>query len=130
MKKLLTFVRHYKGLMVSMALVLAICLWNFGCESKVASPRTGQMVTRVELQLEIEHFIKEVELKIVDLDKQDAVKRELLNIGIVVAESGVNSVNPIGMVLTISGLLGMGLAVDNTKKDAIIKTLKKKASVK
>ena len=125
MKKILKFIRHYKGFMVSLVLVLMLCLWTFGCESRVISPRTGQMVTRQELLLEVDYFIKEIELKVADLDKQDELKNGLLNIGIVVAESGVDSINPIGAVMTLASIIGIGLAADNTKKDAIIKTLKK-----
>ena len=125
MKKLLTFVRHYKGFFVAACLGIAINFWAFGCESEVKSLRNNTKVTRAELQIEIDSFTKEVELRIVSLDKQDAMKAEIFRLGLIVAEGGISAVNPIGAVLNIAGLLGIGLAFDNRKKDAIIKGMKR-----
>ena len=128
MNKALEFMRHYKGLMAGIVLSCLICLWSFGCESKVQSIAGGVMVTRAELAIEIDTLARQVELKIVDLDRQDAIKQELFNIGIVIAESGIDAVNPIGAALNIAGLLGLGLYFDNRKKDALLtgKTMKNK----
>jgi len=120
MDKILKFMRHYKGLMIAIVLSCLACLWSFGCESKVLSTADqGVMVTRAELQLEVDTFVSMIELKIADLDKQDAIKQELFRIGIVIAESGVDVLNPVGVAVNIIGLLGFGLIYDNSKKDAL-----------
>lgn len=128
MDKILEFMRHYKGLIIAIVLSCLACLWSFGCESEVQSTAGVGMVTRAELALEVEAFTNAIELKIVDLDKQDAIKAELFNIGLIVAEGGVNAINPIGAAVNIAGLLGLGLIYDNRKKDALLagKTMKNK----
>lgn len=126
MDKILKFMRHYKGLMIAIVLSSLACLWSFGCESEVQSTAGVGMVTRAELALEVEAFTSAIELKIADLDKQDAIKAELFNIGLIVAEGGVNAINPIGAAVNIAGLLGLGLIYDNRKKAALLagKTMK------
>lgn len=122
--------RHYKGFIMSVILVSLTCLWSFGCESKVQSTTGEGMVSRAGLEIEVEMFARQIELKIADLDAQDAVKQQLFNIGIVIAESGIDAVNPIGAAINIAGILGLGLIYDNRKKDALLtgKTMKNKKS--
>ena len=128
MNKILKFMRHYKGLMTAIVLSCLACLWSFGCESKVLSTAGEIRITRAELALEVDMFAKEIELKIADLDKQDMIKQELFRIGLVIAESGIDAVNPIATAVHIAGLLGLGLIYDNRKKDALLtgKTMKNK----
>jgi len=62
-----------------------------------------------------------VEQAVTDLDRQDAFKAKLAEIGIAVAQGG--TIDPIGAGVTLLGILGLGAVADNRKKDSIIKTL-------
>lgn len=128
LQNILKWMRHYKGFIVSIVLISLTCLWSFGCESKVKSMSGEGMVSRAGLKIEVEIFARQIELKIADLDGQDAVKQELFNIGLVIAEGGIDAVNPIGAAINIAGILGLGLIFDNRKKDALLKgkTMKNK----
>jgi hypothetical protein len=56
------------------------------------------------------------------LDQQDAAKAAVLEIGFVLAEGG--AVNPLGVLSTFAGILGIGLLRDNAKKDGLITDIK------
>ena len=115
-------VRHNQGLTTALVVVAVLVVWLIGCESSVRSPfEPARRVTRPQLVLEWERYAGEVELAIADLDRQDLFKTKLFEIGVLVAQGG--TVNPLGAGVTLLGILGIGAAVDNKKKDSIIKTL-------
>lgn len=97
-----------------------------GCQSQVESMKTsGKKVTRPELQIEVDTFLAEAKLKFEDLNRQDAFKRQLFEYALVVAEGG--SVNPVGVAVSLFGILGIGAIADNRRKDGVINSLKQNA---
>jgi len=131
MKKLMQTFRHYQGTSVAIIIVIAVLFWTYGCESKVASIMApNQKVTRAELTLEVQkeaerleneldNLIALAELKEQDLDRQDAFKAKLVELGTVVAEGG--TLNPVGVGVGLLGIIGIGATVDNRIKDKVIK---------
>jgi len=114
--------RHNQFFALALVVVIGLSIWLIGCESSVTSPiNPPKKVTRAELDAEMEHLIAQVELAIEDLNKQDLFKQKLFEIGLVAATEG--GVNPIGVGVTLLGILGIGAAADNRKKDSVIKTL-------
>jgi len=121
-EKVRTMLRHNQFLAMAVIVVLVLGAWLIGCESTVQSPfNPDKQVTRVQLQNDWEGYAKDMELAIMDLDKQDLFKQKLFEIGVVFAQGG--TVNPLGAGITLLGILGIGAAGDNLKKDAVIKTL-------
>ena len=84
-----------------------------------------RMVTRPQLKIEVDTFLAEAKFKFEDLDRQDAFKRLLFEYALVVAEGG--SVNPVGVAVSLFGILGIGAIADNRRKDGVIKGLKPNA---
>ena len=82
-------------------------------------------VTRPELQIEVDALLAEAKLKFEDLNRQDAFKRQLFEYAMVMAEG--SSVNPVGVAVSLFGLLGIGAVADNRRKDGVINSLKRKA---
>ncbi|MBA7607827.1 hypothetical protein ES703_14996 [subsurface metagenome] len=124
MKTIWTFIRHNRGLVICISLSILLMIWLYGCHSQVKSivnPRLS--VTRPELDAEVANFLNVAELRYADLDRQDAFKRILFENAITYAQGG--TVNPFAVLITLGGILGIGLAVDNRGKDVRIKTLKK-----
>lgn len=125
---------HNQGLTISVVLAIGLCVWFFGCDSQVTSlVRPGEKVTRVELQAELDSEkarlsteLKTLKVKAAakeqELDKQDAIKAQIAEIGLAVVEGG--SINPVGVGVSLLGVLGIGAVVDNRRKDTHIKTLK------
>ena len=52
------------------------------------------------------------------LDQMDELKAAALEIGLVLAEGG--TINPVGAICTIAGILGVGAIADNRRKDGLI----------
>jgi hypothetical protein len=124
MKKedVLRTVRHYKGTVIAGILCIVVLFYVGACESQVQSLIVEDaMVNRAELGLEIEGLVKTAELRTLDLDKQDAIKKKIAEVGLVIAAGG--TVNPVGVGVSLAGIMGVGLLVDNSKKDSIIKVL-------
>jgi len=105
-------------------------VWTFGCQSKVMSPISDTMVTRPELELEVDIQVKRMEveldnlqeqaqLKFLALDEQDELKRKLFAFASITAQSG--SFNPMALITLAGTLLGLGSVVDNRMKDKVIK---------
>ena len=82
-------------------------------------------VTRPKLKIEVDAFLAEAKLKFEDLNRQDAFKRQLFDYATVVAEG--SSVNPVGVAVSLFGILGIGAVADNRRKDGVINSLKRNA---
>lgn len=113
-------IRHNQGLALAIVICIGLGIWTYGCESKVASLNdSSRLVTRAELEVEIETVMSTAEIRLSNLDRQDAIKKKLIEFAISSAESG--SVNKGGLVNLIGWILGAGLLVDNRRKDGVIK---------
>jgi len=119
-----------QGAFVGVILSVILIVWTFGCESQVKSPVSGNMVTRAELNLEVDIQVKQFEtqldniqkqaaLQFLALDRQDEIKRKLFEFASVTAAN--NTFNPTGIVTLAGTILAMGLGVDNRIKDKVIK---------
>lgn len=104
------------NLFISFGIVICLCLlvWFYGCESKVRSlDGSKSLVTRGELQAELDVFLERAEARYRQLDRQDMLKMTLLNHLALFAETG--TVNPLGVVSGIIGILGTGAIADNVR---------------
>jgi len=119
-----------QGAFVGVILCVILIVWTFGCESQVKSPVSGNMVTRAELNLEVDIQVKQFEtqldniqkqaaLQFLALDRQDEVKRKLYEFASVTAAN--NSFNPTGVITLAGSILALGFGVDNRIKDKVIK---------
>lgn len=75
-----------------------------------------QILARAEADAEA--LALNAQMKIQQLDRQDAVKQKIAEVAVVVAEGG--SVNPIGLAIGCLGIFGIGAVVDNQKKDGLL----------
>lgn len=123
MTKVWSFVRHNSGIVIGSILSILVLCWCYGCESKVVSiTNTPFLVTRPELELEVDHFLKQAEIRFAELDQQDEFKRTFFSMAIDFMQGG--KINPVAIALTIGNLLGLGAVVDNVRKRTLIATLK------
>lgn len=139
MKRLWKWIDHNQGSFVGLVLSVVLLVWTYGCTSTVSSLiHPEKKVTRSELQVELETSIANLDLQINNLqreatikfdilDKQDALKQKLAEFALTTATTG--QINPLGIVMLITGLAGIGLAVDNRAKDKVIKTNNKNNKV-
>jgi len=119
-QKIKTFFNHERYQSISVAVVLILLIIIYGCESTVDSIQTpGTRINRSELENEINYLLMVAETRAEQLNQQDELKTTLYKIGITTAQSG--TLNPIGAISAIAGILGIGAAADNVRKRRDIK---------
>lgn len=129
-------VRHNVPLTMTIIVCLAVVMifWLGGCESKTLSLITPEtQVSRGQLQVEYDSEIARLEqeltklqsvvqLRLQDLDRQDAFKQKLFEIGMASAETG--EINPVGIATSLLALLFSGSVMNGLVKDRVISTQK------
>lgn len=127
--KLFEEVRHYKWTTVGIVLSLSILMWVYGCQTELTSPISEEPVTQSEFNLEVEQEVERLqneaerlELVATNMNKKfeqvDQIKNSLFNALVVVAEGG--AVNPLGVLVSVAGVLGLGHYADNREKDRLL----------
>lgn len=123
MNKIKDLFSHNIFLSIAAVLAIGVSVWLFGCQSTTKSPFTPeQKVTRDQLLIQVEEYNAKTKLALQDLAKQDEFKAYLVNTALSVAQGG--ELNPVGIAVGLLGILGAGAAVDNRRKDTVIKTQK------
>lgn len=123
MAKIWAFIRHNSGIVIGCVLAVLVLIWAYGCQSKVVSiVNSPTLVTRAELELEVDHFLKNAEIRFAELDWQDEFKRTVFAIAIEFMQGG--QINPVGVAMTIASILGVAALGDNIRKRTYINTLK------
>jgi len=127
---MIKWISKNQGVVVGVVICIILMVWTFGCESQVKSPVSGNMVTRAELNLEVDIQVKQFEaqldniqkqaaLQFVSLDRQDEIKSKLYDFAAITSQSA--TFNPTGVITLAGSILAMGLGVDNRIKDKVIK---------
>lgn len=116
---------------IALILVTALLVWTIGCESEVASlVDPTKKVNRAELIIEVESETKRLlgeleqlarlgQLRQDELDKKDALRKELMDFVAISAATG--GVNPAGVAAMAFSIMGVGAFADNRIKDKVIK---------
>jgi len=92
---------------MALVAIAAMFLWTYGCESKVASLiDPTKQINRAELKVEADYLAGKIQIATEDLDKQDAIKQELLNAVNMVGNGG--QINPAGLVNVGATILAIG----------------------
>jgi len=119
--KLKDLLNHERFQVIGVCVTIIFFVWFFGCESKVRSLGNPQLlITRSELNAEVDFYLAQAEIRFNDLDKQDEFKRFLVEKSLIIAEGG--AVNPYGIFATVLGIFGIGATVDNVRKRNVIRT--------
>lgn len=117
-------VRHNQAFAISTAVTLIVVIWIYGCSSTVVSiVNPPERLTRPELKDEVDAFLARAKTKFESLDRQDKLKSTIFNASIEFLQG--STVNPVGVAITLGNVLGLGLLVDNRRKDVRIKSYKK-----
>lgn len=123
MKKLWVFIRHNSGIVIGSILCILTLIWCYGCPSQVTSiTNAPELVTRAELEVEVDYFLEMAEIRFAELDQQDEFKRTVFAMAMGFVEGG--QINPGAVLLTLGNLLGLGAVIDNVRKRTHINTLK------
>jgi len=110
MKKLLKLLNDNHWYIIAAICMAGMLFWTHGCESQVTSlVDPTRKVNRAGLQNELNYIVGQVEIKVTDLDKQDAMKQALFDALTVVSQGGqVNALGVVNLAATI-GAISFGL---------------------
>lgn len=123
MTKIYAYIRHNPGIVLGFAMIPFVLVYAYSCQSVTVSTIPGRgKISRPELVAEVDLFLTMAEAKFADLDRQDLVKETIFNSVLDLAQG--KTPNPIGIILTLAGILGAGAGVDNLRKRTHINTLK------
>jgi hypothetical protein len=115
LKKLLTWCNHNHWYVIGTIILASLSVWLVGCKSTVNSLLTPEkLVTRGELQAEIEYLINLAETRKDELNRQDEIKTQLLNIASVVSVDG--SFNPSGLISILTTIASLSFGLDRNYK--------------
>jgi len=123
MSKIWSLIRHNPGLSIGVPLCCCVLIWVYSCQSMVVSlVNSSLMINREQLVAEVDSILVSAAAKFEDLDRQDLIKGTIFN-GLLELAQG-KAIDPVAVVITIAGILGIGAGVDNIKKATYINTLK------
>ncbi len=88
-----------------------VAFYLFGCQSKVQSLINEQkQVDRAELQNEVEYLVGLAKARAIELDRQDALKRQLVDAAAVIGSTG--EFNPAGLISMFTTIGGIAFGLD------------------
>lgn len=120
MQKLIDFLNHERYQVVAVLACGALLLWVYSCQSSTKSPiDPTKKVTRAQLTAEVDYYLAQAEIAYTDLDRQDEIKKAILDAAAIAAQGG--KVNIIGLLLANIGILGAGATIDNVRKRKVIR---------
>jgi len=115
LKKITEFLNHERYQVIAITVCIGLLIWFIGCESKVRSLSDPSVrITRDELASEIDFYLANAEIRFKDLDRQDELKQTILDAALLYGQTG--TINPMGLIATLAGVLGVGATVDNVRK--------------
>ena len=110
-----TFLNGNASQTIAIIICATLLVWVYSCQPQVASVLSpSQQVTRLELDLELETFIATAEIRYKDLKRQEDLRNLLFEHASLWASSG--TINPLGVLMSIAALLGVGATADNVRK--------------
>ncbi|MBA7709004.1 hypothetical protein ES703_117911 [subsurface metagenome] len=123
LKKLFKFLNRERCQVIAALICVVVVVSGLCCQSKTRSIKDPtQRVTRLELMSEIQSFNAQIESRLTDLDRQDLVRKQLLDLFSLYSTTG--QFNPAGIAPMLVTLLGVGAIADNVGKRRDITTLK------
>ena len=119
LSKIWTAIRHNHVFVGSFVVCCLLCLWLYGCQPATKSPfDPDRKVTRDELDVDIKAMANKIALAYMDIQKQEQMRAAILNAGLAYIKG--EGLNPIGLVTTLTGILGLGAVLDNRRKNSVI----------
>lgn len=111
-------------LTIAMVAVNVLILFALSCPPRVTSLlEPANKVTRAELQLELDTLIAQTEIKMADLDRQEQIRRIILENAMMMVQAG--AFNPLGLATALFAFYGIGTAANKTKNYAKKKIIEK-----
>lgn len=123
---MLEWINKHRASLITACLIGVMLVYGYGCESTTPSIlNNGERVTRAQLEMELDRIAQLVEIKVKDLDRQDALKKIIFQNAVLLVQG--NPTNPVGIITGIAALYGFTQGASNTVSG--VKKLKEKRKV-
>ena len=100
--------------LVSVNVAIFVITYAYGCEAKTKSLlNPDEKVTRSGLTTELELLESKYKASYADLDRKERIREIVLNQSLIIAQTG--SVNPVGVIMSVLSVLGIGVAADDVR---------------
>ena len=117
--KILDLVQNWPKTLAILVLT-ALLFWGYSCQPSTKSLlHPGELVTRPELQIELDSIVATAEYRMAELDKQEAFRDLIFQNATGVIETG--TMNPAGILTLFAGLYGILRAGKDVKDRITIK---------
>jgi len=114
MTDLWTFLKNHPFKIVALIFIIALLIYSFGCEPKVASVVDPlRQVNKYELEAEVSVVITQFENKFESIAKREEIRNALFNASLAMFRTG--QVDPLGIIVTLGGVLGFGALGDDVR---------------
>ena len=122
LKDLWETLKAHKILTIYIVAIMLIVSTFYGCQAKCESLMPdGKMVTRNELQAEVDFFIAKAKARFSELDRQDEFLKAITDFTTVSLQTG--ELNPSGLLITLLGMFGAGTIGNYAGKTTTAKKL-------
>jgi len=119
-----TWIKKNRTIIETVIVSVSLCIWLYACESKVKSlVEPTQLINRAELQLELDSFMSMAQIRMLELDKQDAFRSLIVENSLLLVQG--TPFNPVGLITAIAGIYGLAHATTKTT-NAVVNSIKKK----
>lgn len=103
---MLQWIKKNHKTIITGIVTVCLCLWLYACDSQVRSlDGSGTLVNRAELQLELDTFIGSAQLRMLDLDRQDAFRAIVIENSLLLVQG--QPFNALGLLTSIFGIYGL-----------------------
>lgn len=107
---------------ITIVLLTGFLFWGFSCPARVPSlTHPDKLITRPELQVELDSIIATAEFRIADLDRQEQFRDIIFKNALLMVEGG--QLNPLGIITMFASIYGISRGASD-----IVKKVKKKNS--
>ena len=98
----------------ALTVLTALLFWGYSCQPTVKSLiHPGQMITRPELQVELDTITATAEFRMAELDKQQQFQDVIFKNALLMVETG--TINPLGIITLLTGLYGIARGGQDVK---------------
>ena len=121
---MLQWIKNHWNSIVIVLVTSGLCIFMYDCEPKVESLKDERrLVTRFELQIELEQILSTAEIRMSDLDRQDELRKIILQNALLLVEG--QPANPVGIITAIAALYGL-LTASKSTVQTVKNTLEKR----
>lgn len=102
---MLSWIKKNRTVLITVVVTIVLCIWLYACESQVKSlDGSGDLVNRSELQLELDTFMAKAEMRMANLDRQDAFRALIIENSLLLVQG--TPFNPVGIITAVLGIYG------------------------